>query len=398
MKLLQINVTANSGSTGKITEDIGKIAISLGWESWIAYGRGKPSSESNLIRIGNDFDMCMHGLSTRFFDNHGLASRIVTKKFIKQIKEIKPDIIHLHNIHGYYINYKILFEFLKNYGVPIVWTWHDIWPITGHCASYGRLKCDKWKSGCQNCPRKATYPATFGISRSKRNYLDKKYTFNSIPNIIIVPVSNWLSDIIRNSYLKDLPVKVIHNGVDLNKFNTLGLKNKANPFVIAVANVWTDDKGLKDLIQLRSVLSKDIKIIIVGLKKNQIKNLPSGIEGLSKTSNFEELKKLYSEAIALINPTWGDNFPTVNLEALACGTPVITYRTGGSPESIDELTGIVVEQGDVNGLSAAITKIQNNSDKYTIEQCRKRAEKWFNKDDCFKNYFSLYNELLDGVI
>lgn len=394
-KLLQINVTANSGSTGKIAEAIGQLAINRGWESWIAYGRGTPQSESRLIRIGNDWDMRWHGVETRLLDNHGLASRRTTRLFISRIKEINPDIIHLHNIHGYFINYPLLFRFLREWGGPVVWTWHDIWPMTGHCAFFGKDQCDKWKTACHECKRKTVYPASLLNNRSSRNFEDKRRAFSGMKDLTIVLVSDWLNEMRKDSFLKDTHGVVIHNGIDLDMFSPEPVPSKEKGYVLAVANVWTSEKGWDDIMSLRKILADDIDIIMVGLNDKQMANLPNGIKGLRRTQNLNELRSLYSNAIAFINPTWGDNFPTTNIEALACGTPVITYRTGGSPEAIDSNTGIVVEQGDVQGLKKAIETIRTSSDRFTPELCRARAEKYFNKDDRFEEYFELYEKIIN---
>lgn len=394
-KLLQINVTANSGSTGKIAEAIGQLAISRGWESWIAYGRGTPQSESHLIRIGNDWDMRWHGVETRLFDNHGLASRHTTRKFIRQIKEINPDIIHLHNIHGYFINYPLLFRFLQEWGGPVVWTLHDCWPFTGHCAYFDMVNCNKWQNKCMNCPQRDSYPKSY-IDQSHRNFIQKKSSFNIIsPQLILVPVSNWLSGLLTKSYLCNCRIRKIHNGIDLKLFKPQSDDNKEKFVILGVASVWDQRKGLADFIKLSNILSDRYKIILIGLSEKQIKSLPPNIQGIRRTENINQLVELYSMADVFINPTWEDNFPTTNIEAMACGTPVITYRTGGSPEAIDSNTGIVVEQGDVQGLKKAIETIRTSSDRFTPELCRGRAEKYFNQDDRFEEYFELYEKIIN---
>lgn len=391
MRLLQINVTANWGSTGKIAEEIGKVAIDNGWESWIAYGRGNPTSKSNLIRIGNDFDMKVHAVQSRLFDNHGLASRKVTKKFIERIKEIKPDIIHLHNIHGYYLNYPLLFDYLKEWGGPVVWTQHDMWAITGHCAFWGIEECPKWKTECEHCPRLNTYPKSIWLDKSKYNFNLKQKTFSSLPNLTLVPVSNWLSDLLGQSFLSNIPRKVIYNGVDVSTFKPSG--NGDGKYVISVASIWEDRKGLSDFYKLRSLLPNDIGIVLVGLSKDQIKNLPNGIDGIERTSSKEKLASLYSSALALVNPTYDDNFPTVNIEALASGTPVITYNTGGSPEAINSETGYVVKRGDVAGLAESIIDICNSDYRIKKTLCRERALELFASDKNYMEYLKLYKML-----
>ena len=370
-----------------IAEEIGALAVQSGWESWIAYGREphREPSASKLLRIGTDTDMKVHGVQSRLLDNHGLASKAATRRFIAQLREIQPDLIHLHNIHGYYLNYPLLFEYLREWGGPVVWTLHDIWPITGHCAYFGVNECPKWRTGCGKCPNLKYYPTSFGIDRSNQNWKDKKNAFTSLNNLTIVTVSNWLAEQAKSSFLGNFPIRIIHNGVDLSTFYP-STKTTEKNFIIAVSNVWTPEKGFNDILELRKMLQHDIDIIMVGVSERQKTMLPQGIIGITRTNDRETLRQLYAEASALINPTYGDTFALVNAEALACGTPVITYRTGGSPEVIDEKTGIVVEQGDIIGLVNAIDQAAN----LKREDCRKRAEECFNKDDRFAEYISTY--------
>lgn len=390
-KLLQINVSANDGSTGRIAEDIGKQAIHAGWESYIAYARGMNHSKSNLIKIGNPFDYFCHGIETRLFDRHGLASKRATKKFIQHVKQINPDIIHLHNIHGYYLNYVILFDFLKEWGGPVVWTLHDIWPFTGHCAYFGIDECPKWRTGCGNCPNLKSFPKSIYIDGSYKNWILKKKTFTSLPNLTLVPVSNWLSYLLEESFLKGIPKVTIHNGVDTTVFSPC--INKKQHYVLGVAYLWDSRKGLQEFYELRKLLPDSIGIKLVGLTEDQIIMLPKGIEGIKRTSSIDELAKLYANAIAFINPTFEDNFPTVNIEALSSGTPVITYKTGGSPEAIDDRTGFVVNQGDVHGLASAIEKIlAYDIEKYKVS-CRERALNLFKKDAQYAKYIEEYQNL-----
>lgn len=403
--LLQINVTANSGSTGRIAEDLGRIAISNGWESWIAYGRGNPHSQSRLIRIGSNFDMNLHALQTRLFDNHGLASKKATEHFIRQIKEINPDIIHLHNIHGYYINYEILFDYLKEWGGPVVWTLHDCWTITGHCSHFVTANCDKWKTACSKCPLKKEYPASFFFDRSKKNHEIKKVKFTSLDNLILIPVSYWIENILKESFFKSTKTKVIHNGIDLTSFcpkkaSEVCLEKYGIPsnekYVLGVAGTWTKDKGLYDFYELRKILAENIKIVLVGVSDKIKNSLPAGIIGINRTESVSELSLLYSNAIAFVNPTWADTYPTTNLESVACGTPVITYRTGGSPESVEQSIGLVVEQGDIDGLNNAIMQIKNcTTDFFKKSTCREYALLNFDKETHFKEYFEIYNHFIN---
>lgn len=400
-KLLQINTVVNSGSTGRIAEEIGQMAIKAGWESYIAYGRNERPSSSKLIKVGTNKDIKLHGLQTRLFDRHGLGSKGATTDFIRQIEKIDPDIIHLHNIHGYYINIEVLFQHLKKVNVPVVWTFHDCWPITGHCSHFMFVKCDKWKIGCYKCPQKTRYPASYFIDRSKKNYVLKKELFNSLSNLTLVPVSQWLSSVLKESFLQKYPIKVINNGINTEVFKPsdgsafrtkYSLDDKF--ILLGVASIWDERKGLKDFIELSKLLNSDYQIVLVGLTNKQIKQLPENILGIERTESVEGLAEIYASSDVFINPTYEDNFPTTNLESLACGTPVITYETGGSPEAIDESTGIVVEQGNINKLVDAINQIKSNGKQYYSDACVSRAHRLYKKEDRYKEYIDLYEYLL----
>lgn len=400
-KLLIINVSANTGSTGRIAEGIGKLAKDNGYEPFFAYGRKCLNSSSNLIRIGNDFDIKMHGISSLLFDNHGFGSKNATKEFIKQIDKIKPDIINLHNIHGYYLNVEILFSYLKKIKVPIVWTFHDCWPFTGHCSYFDRYHCEKWKIGCNNCPNIKGYPKSIFLDRSYRNYNKKKHIFREITNdTVLVAPCLWMKENIEQSFLADYPIRVINNGIDLNAFKPIidqQVRDKLNipmhnKVILGVASIWDERKGLKDFMALRERLNENYTILLVGLNKKQVSSIPNGIIPIERTESVEELAKIYSMANIFVNPTYIDNFPTTNLEALACGTPVITYKTGGSPDAIDENTGIVVPQGDINQLEISVRNaIDNNI--FSSDNCRFRAEYLFSRDDRFYDYIKLFDEL-----
>lgn len=394
--LLQINVTVNSGSTGRIAEEIGQTAMTNGWKSYIAYGRNDRPSKSELIRIGTDLDVKLHGLQTRLFDRHGLGSKKATVELIKKIKEINPDIIHLHNIHGYYLNYKILFEYLKSTNIPVVWTLHDCWSFTGHCAHFVAYNCNKWETLCENCSHHMSYPQSLFADNSKNNFILKKACFCSIDNLHLVPVSNWLSNLLESSFFSNKEKIVIYNGIDTSIFKPKLVNRSDNRFLIlGVTNMWSKSKGLDDFIQLSTLLnSLKYEIILVGLTSNQISKLPSNIEGIERTASIEDLVTYYSMADAFLNMTYADSFPTTNLEALACGTPIITYNTGGSPEAISEDTGFVVEQGDMNSVVKAIQIIEAKGKAFYSANCRRRAEENFDKDKQFEKYFELYKELL----
>lgn len=397
-KLLQINITANWGSTGKIAESIGIAAMNAGWDSYIAYGRWSNPSKSHLIKIGGRFDMYFHFAEQRIRDNEGLCSRGATHRLISKIEEIKPDVVQLHNIHDHYLNYHLLFDYLNQTDIKVVWTFHDCWAFTGHCYHFVTADCNKWKTGCFECPLRNILPKTY-LDRSSKNYGLKKALFGGCYNLTIVPCSDWMAGFVKQSFLKDKRMEVIKNGVDLKVFRPDGNDNpndNQNFGILAVSSVWNEDKGLSDIYKLRDLLPSEYCITIVGLTEKQLGSLPHGITGIRRTQNVHELVRLYSSANVLINPTYADTFPTVNLEALACGTPVVTYRTGGSPESVTTATGRVVEQGDINGLSEAIMEICLKGKEQFTNACRLRAEDYFDKNKCFEKYIKLYESILDN--
>ena len=390
-KLFQINICSNILSTGKICEDIAKVAISHGYESYIAYGRMAKPGVSNEIRIGSKIETYEHYAEHCLFDREGLASRRATKRLIQAIDNIKPDIIHLHNIHDHYLNYPLLFRYLAMINTPVVWTQHDCWAFTGGCMYFDMSGCEQWKSGCLNCKKNRSL---FG-NKAAYQFKTKKALLRNIKNLTFVPVSDWLHGLLKQSVQNSRPIVTIHNGVDLTKFRPLykTYNSMSSKFkILGVAAIWDARKGLADFVELRSKLSEDYEITLVGLTSKQISSLPKGIKGIQRTQNVEELVQLYSDADVFLNPTYSDNFPTTNIEALACGTPVITYRTGGSPEAVDKKTGIVVEQGDVNGLVEAIYRMKEYH--LSSDDCRKRAEECFDKDKCFEKYVELYEKLI----
>ncbi len=369
--LLQINSVINVGSSGRIAEEIGQVVLEKGWNSNIAYGRNERPSKSVLIKIGTDWDVKIHGLQTRLFDRHGLSSKNATVKFIRQIEKIEPDIIHLHNLHGYYLNIEVLFNFLSIVNIPVIWTLHDCWAMTGHCAHFTLIGCEKWKTRCYNCPQTKAYPTSILIDRSLQNYNLKKELFTSVKNMTIVPVSHWLGGIVEQSYLAGLPIQVINNGIDLDTFspqnNTEEVREKYGIgkrfMLMAAATAWSDRKGLKDYVKLSKSLGNDCVIVLVGLSKAQIKFLPNTIIGIPRTENVLELAKFYSAANIVLNLSAEETFGLTTVEGFACGTPGIVYNCTASPELITPDTGFVVEKGDIQGLLNAINSVKEKGKK-----------------------------------
>ena len=399
--LFQINSVINFGSTGRIAEEIGQEAMKNGWKSYIAYGRKARPSQSGMIKIGNDWDIKWHGLQTRLFDRHGLASTKATKKLVEKIKEIKPDIIHLNNLHGYYLNIEILFHYLATANIPVVWTLHDCWPMTGHCAHFSFIGCDKWKTQCEHCPQKKGYPASYLMDRSYQNYRLKKELFTSVSKMTLVPVSNWLATIVKDSFIKGYPVKTIYNGVDTKVFSpqaTDEIREKykiGNKFVmLGVASIWSERKGLNDYIRLSRLLKDDEIIILVGLTNQQINSLPPNILGIRRTENVHQLAELYSLANVVCNLSVEETFGLTTIEGFACGTPGIVYNCTASPELITPETGFVVEQGDLAGIRKAIDTVKSKGKAFYSAACRERAVKMFNKNDRYAEYIQLYEQML----
>lgn len=403
-KIFYISGSINFGAPGRIVEQTGLLARKHGYEVMVAHStRNENPSLLPHFAVTTKHQEVIHAAGAKFLDLHGLLSTKQTKALVKRIKEYQPDIIHLHNIHGYFCNFKVLFEYLDTIDTPIVWTMHDCWPFTGRCFHFIGADCYKWKTGCHDCKSEAGYTVSKYVDRSKSLYELKKRLFTSVKNMTMVPVSDWQAAFLKDSFLKKCNIHTIHNGVDLEKFKPMGgqrLRDKhqlSGKFVtLGVASPWNTRKGLDDFCKLRVLLSNDFAIILIGLRLEQIEKLPDGIIGISRTESQQELAEYYSMADALVNLTYLDTFPTVNLEALACGTPVITYRTGGSPEAVDEKTGVVVEQGDLKGIVSAAYMMKR--DKLSSVACRERAEVLFDKNKCFNRYIMLYDKLVTSVI
>lgn len=392
MKLLQINSSANSGSTGRIAEDIGRVFMDNGHESYIAYGRTGNTSASKTIRIGNKLSNYLHFSKSMLLDRHGFGSREATRLFIKQVEKIDPDVIGLHNIHGYYINIKYLFEFLNRLSIPIFWTLHDCWSYTGHCSYYDSHNCYNWETECRSCPKTAFYPRSLFFDQSNRNFREKSELFGALKDLTIITPSRWLKDEVSRSFLQKYECRVIHNGTDTEIFCPVKTPStREEKIILGVANIWDSRKGLNDFLRIAAKLDSDWKIVLIGLQPAQIKKLPANIIGIERTENVAQLVEWYSGATVFVNPTYQDNFPTTNIEALACGTPVITYRTGGSPEAVDEKTGVVVEKGNIDALIQAIYAIADRikQEEKINEACRERAQTYFNKSIQFNRYLDM---------
>lgn len=400
MKVLQINTDANHGSVGRISEDIGRMLMSKGDVCYIAYGRCVNPSQLILIRIGSTTDVYRHVISSRLFDNQGLLSSRPTKELIGKIREINPDLIHLHCLHGYYLNYKLLFEALRELGKPVVWTFHDCWSFTGHCAYPIYTDCNKWKSFCHHCDQTRFYPKAF-FDRSQKNYEEKRNDFLSVRDLHIVTVSDWLKSETKESFFKKCDIRRIYNGIDTDIFKPqseklreeLGLpKNKK--VVLGVANVWEERKGLDDIIEIYKLLPSEFKIVLIGLNEKQRKAMPLQIMAIQRTNDIMELAAYYSMADVFVNPSKAETFGMTTAEALSCGTPAVVYNTTACPELLNNSTGRIVELGSIENMAHAIIEICEKGKAYWSENCRKRALALFSKKERYEEYYNLYSELL----
>ena len=399
MRVLIVNERCGSGSTGKICVGIANALKANGHDVYIAYGVGTTVFE-NSYKITNSLEVVFHKIFSRIFDGQGLLSLIGTIRLIKYIKQLRPDVVNLHNLHGSYVNYPLLFKALEKTNSKVVWTLHDCWSFTGHCAHF--YDCEKWKCQCNNCPYLSEYPKSYFIDRSKANFNRKKRLYTQLGNkITIVPVSRWLGSLVQESFFKDTHIEVIQNGIDTGIFKIIDKPSfkekyelKGKFVLLGVASPWSQYKGLGDFFALRKMLSDRYVIVLVGLSEEQQKTMPPGIIGIGRTDSVDELVDIYNSADLFLNPTYQDTFPTVNLEAMACGTPVITYRTGGSPEAITEETGMVVPQGDVNAIYEAVISFELTKNNLKSNICRDNVLSHYEKGKQYKKYVNLFESLV----
>lgn len=399
MKVLQINTFCGSGgSTGRIVVNLYNILKEHGHECVVAYGRKFAPDSVRTVRVGTNVDIYRHALFTRITDRVGFYSAQATRKFVKKIEQYSPDVIHLHNIHGYYINIEVLFEYLARANKPVVWTLHDCWAFTGHCPYFDYIGCDRWKTGCYKCPQKKEYPKSGVFDNSRRNYEQKKKLFTSVKDMTIVTPSVWLAELVKQSFLGKYQVRVINNGIDLDIFRSAEsnfkerykITNKC--VILGVASVWDRRKGLDAFIELSKMLEDSYKVVLVGLSDKQMCKLPENILGFTRTESVRELTEIYTMADVFVNPSVEETQGLTTVEALACGTPVIVYNATALPESVDSSCGVIVEKGNVNAMKAAVEEIRNGN-MFDKSDCINRA-KLYDKQDRFGEYVQIYKSFI----
>lgn len=388
-RILFINSVCH-GSTGNICKNLYKLAENVGHECCIAYGRGDSPEGFNYIKIGANIDVYSHVIKSRLTDRSGFGSGHATKKFVKWIDDYKPDIIHLHNIHGYYINIQVLFSYLKEHPeIKKIWTLHDCWTYTGHCAYYLSSKCYKWQKECSDCKYINEYPKAI-IDNSKKNFEFKKSLFTQIKNMHIVCVSEWMRGEVDKSFMNVYPLSVITSGIDTKIFSNRKSDFKKSKriedkkIILGVASVWENRKGLSDFIKLNELMDEKYVIVLIGLNEKQIKSLPKGIIGLSRTENAEQLAEIYSAATVFFNPTKEETFGLTNVEAQACGTAVVSYNAGGTKETLVNSNTFLV-----NNLEEFVYLLEEETFN---KETNNLVQSVFEKDLRMSEYLELYNE------
>ncbi len=398
MRILMINSVCGIRSTGRICTDIAEVLEKEGHECKIAFGRETVPEKYKkfAVRIGTPLSSKIDGLKCRVFDNAGFNSKAATKKFLKWVREYNPDVIHLHNLHGYYINIELLFKFLKEFGKPVVWTLHDCWSFTGHCSHFANVSCYKWQTECDNrCVRQKAYPTSMFVSRAKQNFLKKKELFTSLSDLSLIVPSKWLASQVSESFLKEKEIKIIPNGLDLEGFKPIksdfrekyGFENKK--MILGVASAWGKNKGTEDFVALSQAVSDEYKVVLVGMTPDQAEKMPKEILVLPRTNSISELAEIYTAADIFFNPSRQETMGLTTVEAMACGTPVVTSNCTAVPEVVDENSGIVLENLEIdtiiNGIETVLAKEYPNT--------RKRAE-YYEKSAQYKKYLEEYEKVL----
>lgn len=396
MKVLFVNLVYGVGSTGKIIADIMNLLKKYGNDVKALYGTGSVSENKDAVKISGDFGYYFHNVMSRFTDHAGLYSWRATRKLIREIQDFRPDIIHLHTLHGFYVNYEMLFRFLKKANIPVVWTLHDCWTFTGHCTHFSQVKCMQWQTECWDCKLLYRYPQCYWKGDVRRNYLRKKSAFTGVKNLVITTPSQWLANQVRQSFLQNYPILVIPNGIDRTIFHTRSsnLREKYHledkKIILGVANAWNARKGLNDLLLLADRLGSTYQVVLIGLTERQLPDIPSNVLGLLRTANQTELAQWYTAADVFVNPTYEETFGLTTVEAQACGTPVIVYETDGCPETIAPGNGLLVTQGDMQALENAVRDV---ADGRWYANPQKIAQ--FDKNSVYQKYIKLYNNILD---
>ncbi len=407
MRVAHINVTSGL-STGRVASGVCEALEDMGHRALLCYSRGYPPQKTPGYRVGNPVDVRLHALGARLTDRAGFFSRYATKRLVKQLTLYKPDVIHLHNLHGYYLDIPTLFRYLAKAGIPVVWTLHDCWAFTGHCAYYSMAKCDRWRSGCGHCPQRGTYPKSLLLDQSSRNWQQKREAFLSVPNLTLVTPSVWLGREVSRSFLGKRPIRVIQNGVDVVDFRPCdepellsdvvkryGLAQlEGKHMLLSVASTWEKRKGFDDLVALSQLLREDLCLVLVGLNDLQCRDLPDNMVGLPLTQSIRELRALYTAADLCLSLSHEETQGMTLLEALACGTQVLCYAATALPETVTPEVGETVPENDLEAVAAACARLCDQPKSPAV--CRARANEYEKRRQSAR-YVGLYQDLLNGT-
>lgn len=392
MKIVQINTCSGSGSTGKICESVSRLLDANGIENKILYFNGSTDCGSGIKCSSLPYEK-IQALKSRIFGNYGFNSKLSTNFVIHHLEKIQPDIVHLHNLHGHEVNIELLLSYLKKKHIKIVWTMHDCWLFTGYCPHFTAVKCEKWETGCHDCIQREKY--SWFLDRS-REIQERKVKAMKNADVIFVTPSEWLAELVRKSMLSKHSIVVINNGIDLNIFkptpSNFREKNcikEEEKMILGVAFGWGENKGLDLFIKLASILEKEYVVVLVGTDEMVDRMLPSNIISIHKTADQAELAEIYSAANVFVNCTREDNYPTVNMEAIACGTPVVTAKVGGAAEMVDQGSGMCIDSRDVEIWKREIVRVANEDFR---EECLRKSKE-FAEEICFSKYIDLYAEL-----
>ena len=396
MRVLFINSVCGTGSTGKIVVGLLHSLRASGEDGRIFFGVGeaKGVSTEDAVCFGSRMDYYTHNAISRLTDHAGFYSAGATRRMIAAIKAYNPDVIHLHNLHGYYLHVGLLFDYLSHCGKPVVWTLHDCWAFTGHCTHFTSVGCEQWKTGCIDCAQLCRYPKCLLRGDVARNYARKRKAFTSLPNLTLVTPSHWLADTVRQSFLGKHEVLAIPNGIDTEIFhptssdmrNQLGLRGRK--LALGVASVWGENKGLRDMAVLARRLPEDWQLLLVGVREDQKAILPDSVLTMGCTESQSQLAQIYSAADVFVNPSYEETMGLTTAEALACGTPAVVYNRTAVPEAVDAKSGIVVPAGDITALLNAVTNMNLQR-----EDARARGE-YYGQERQNSQYLRLYCRLL----
>lgn len=401
MKVVQINGASQNGSTGRIVSQLSDVMTCQGIENYIiASGYKERNTKDNVYVVSSNMKVKIHQIEAYIFGDAGFHSNNTTRHIIQILDSIKPDVVHLHHIYGFWLNVEVLLDYLKKLGIPVVWTIHDFWAITGHCTHFEAIGCEKWKNECELCEQKRCYPYSLIFDRSKELYNRKKRILQKWNQLHIVTVSEWVAHFVKMSYIRDKMITVIPNGIDLNVFypdgeNTRSAELKNKFLILGVAMSWSSKKGLDDSIMMSKTLKEDERVLLIGLTEDQKKNLPKNIIGLSRTNSVEDLRKYYCAADVFVSPSLEETMGMTVAEALACGTPAVVYENTALTELITPATGIVVEQ-NYKALYEGISRVREAGKEQYADACRDYIIENYEKTKQYEKYCELYRSILGG--